>query len=117
MKGRILLNALAITVMIYVILKFILPLFTAPLPSSLIFLYIALTITGIVIYATLSGESTKEFFGPIFKFLSGDGQDGAMRSARILVLVIFPLLVGWQTYSTAVPSAHPPAENRTIHPA
>ena len=37
--------------------------------------------------------------------------------ARLAVLVMFPLLVGWQTYSRLAPSDLPPAENRTIHPA
>ncbi len=117
MKGNALLKPVLLTVGIYLFLKFVLPLFTAPLPSSLIFLYIALTLTGIVIFATLSGASTKAFFGPIFGFLSGEGQDGTMKVARVLVLVVFPLLVGWQTYSSTAPSDQPPAENRTIHPA
>ncbi len=117
MKGNALLKPVLLTVGMYLFLKFVLPLFTAPLPSSLIFLYIALTLTGIVIFATLSGASTKAFFGPIFGFLSGEGQDGTMKVARVLVLVVFPLLVGWQTYSSTAPSDQPPAENRTIHPA
>ncbi len=117
MKGNALLKPVLLTVGIYLFLKFVLPLFTAPLPSSLIFLYIALTLTGIVIFATLSGASTKAFFGPLFGFLSGEGQDGVMKVARVLVLVVFPLLVGWQTYSSTAPSDQPPAENRTIHPA
>ncbi len=117
MKGNALLKPVLLTVGMYLLLKFVLPLFTAPLPSSLIFLYIALTLTGIVIFATLSGASTKAFFGPLFGFLSGEGQDGVMKVARVLVLVVFPLLVGWQTYSSTAPSDQPPAENRTIHPA
>jgi hypothetical protein len=32
-------------------------------------------------------------------------------------LVLFPLLIGWQTYGSTAPSDQPPAENRTIHPA
>jgi len=39
------------------------------------------------------------------------------KTARLLVLVLFPFLVGWQTYSSLVPSEQPPTENRTIHPA
>ena len=33
------------------------------------------------------------------------------------MLIVFPLLVGWQTYTKLAPSDLPPAENRTIHPA
>jgi mono/diheme cytochrome c family protein len=117
MKSRTLLNSAILTIGVYLFIKFILPLFTAPLPSSLISLYVVLTISGILIYATLSGGSMEAFFGPISRFLIGEGQAGAMRYARMLVLVLFPLLVGWQTYASTAPSDQPPAENRTIHPA
>ena len=117
LKGGALLSPAILIVGIYLFLKFVLPLFTAPLPASLIFLYLALTVTGILIFNTLSGGSIEAFFGPIFRFLGGDGQAGPMKVARLLVLILFPLLVGWQTYASTAPSDHPPAENRTIHPA
>jgi mono/diheme cytochrome c family protein len=117
MKGNVLLKSAILIVGVYVFLKFVLPLFTAPLPASLIFLYIALTTAGAVIFGTLSGESMEAFMGPIFRFLRGDIQAGSAKAARPLVLLLFPLLVGWQTYSSTVPSDAPPAENRTIHPA
>ena len=110
-KGAILLAA------VFAALKFVLPLFTAPLPMSLIWLYLFLATVGIVVYGTLSGESTEALMGPIFRFLSGEGIGGAAKYARLAVLVLFPLLVGWQTYSGLVPNTQPPAENRTIHPA
>ena len=117
MKGGALLKSAILIVGVYLFLKFVLPLFTAPLPASLIFLYIALTATGAMIFGTLSGESMEAFMGPLFRFLSGDIQAGAAKAARPLVLLLFPLLVGWQTYSSTAPSDVPPAENRTIHPA
>ena len=43
MKGGVLVRSILLVVGIYVFLKFVLPLFTAPLPASLIFLYLALT--------------------------------------------------------------------------
>jgi len=117
MKGSVLLKPILLLVGIYLVLKFVLPLFTAPLPASLIFLYLALTVAGIMIFETLSGQSTEAFFGPIFAFLSGKGQGGPMKAARLAVLILFPLLVGWETYVSTAPSDQPPAENRTIHPA
>jgi hypothetical protein len=110
-KGGILLVA------VFLILKFGLPLVTAPLPMSLIWLYLFLTIIGIIVFGTLSGHSTEALFGPIFRFLSGEGLQGPTKIARLAVLALFPLLVGWQTYSGLVPSSQPPSENRTIHPA
>src|SRR5438132_10053478 len=110
-KGGVLLVA------VFLVLKFGLPLFTAPLSMSLIWLYLFLTTIGIVVFGTLSGHSTEALFGPIFRFLMGEGIGGATKIARLAVLVLFPLLVGWQTYSGLVPSSEPPSENRTIHPA
>jgi hypothetical protein len=110
-RGAILLAA------VFLALKFALPLVTAPLPMSLIWLYLFLTTVGIVVYCTLSGESTEQLLGPIFRFVGGDGLGGTGRSARLAVLVLVPVLVGWQTYSGLVPSTQPPSENRTIHPA
>ncbi|TLY22041.1 MAG: cytochrome c [Nitrospirae bacterium] len=110
-KGAVLLVA------VFVVFKFGAPLVTAPLPMSLIWLYLFLTTVGIVVYGTLSGESTEALLGPIFRFLGGEGLNGVAQLARLAVLVLFPLLVGWETYSDLVPSSQPPAENRTIHPA
>jgi len=102
---------------VFVLLKFILPLFTAPLPASLIYLYMTLTFSGIMIFGTMSASSLESLMGPFFRFLSGEGQSGAGKMARLAVLVLFPLLVGWQTYTSLAPSDLPPGENRTIHPA
>jgi cbb3-type cytochrome c oxidase subunit III len=117
MKGGILLKSLVLLVGVYILFKFLMPLVTAPLPASLIFLYMALTLTGILIYSTVSGQMTDAFFGPIVKFLSGQGTKGTTNLARLGVLALFPLLIGWQTYSSTMASDQPPAENRTIHPA
>ncbi|HKU52073.1 MAG TPA: hypothetical protein VJQ25_06380, partial [Nitrospira sp.] len=102
----------------YVFLKFVLPNIpgSAPLPSSLIFLYLLLTASGIVIYETLSGESKDAFWGPMQRFLTGE-KIGGLKALRYGVLILFPLLVGWQTYGSTATSDLPPTEGRTIHPA
>ena len=117
MKGGTHLKPALLMVGFYIFFKFIMPLFTAPLPASLIMLYMMLTFSGIMIFMTLSGASMDSFLGPIFRFIGGDGQEGSMKTARLVVLALFPLLVGWQTYSSTASSALPPAENRTVHPA
>ena len=91
-------------VAMYAFLKFGLPNIpgSAPLPSSLIFLYLLLTAGGIFMFETLSGESKDAFWGPIQRFLTGENI-GGMQALRYGVFILFPLLVGWQTYgSTAV---------------
>lgn len=117
MKGGIHLKPALLMVGLYIFFKFGMPLFTAPLPASLIMLYLMLAFSGIMIFMTLSGTSMESFLGPIFRFISGDGQDGTMKMARLVVLALFPLLVGWQTYTSTASSTAPPAENRTVHPA
>ena len=117
MKGGTHLKPALLMIGLYIFFKFGMPLFTAPLPASLIMLYMMLTFSGIMIFMTLSGSSMDSFLGPIVRFIGGDGQDGSMKTARLVVLALFPLLVGWQTYSSTAPSALPPAENRTVHPA
>lgn len=116
MKGPIAGGAILL-VGIFVFIKFLLPLVTAPLPASLIYLYMALAFSGIMLYGTMSASSLESLMGPFFRFLSGEGQSGTGKMARLAVLVLFPLLVGWQTYTSLAPSDLPPAENRTIHPA
>ncbi|MFQ5992138.1 MAG: c-type cytochrome [Nitrospiraceae bacterium] len=116
MKNPILKSAIGLVVLWFA-LEFVLPLFTAPLPFSLTFLYLAIALGGIMIFVTLSGASTEEFMGPISRFLSGKGQAGVTKTARVLILVLFPFLVGWMTYGRLAPSDQPPPEGRTIHPA
>src|SRR5438309_9533178 len=108
-KGGVLLVA------VFLVLKFGLPLFTAPLPMSLIWLYLFLTTIGIVVFGTLSGHSTEALLGPIFRFLSGEGIGGATKFARVAVLVLLRLLAGWHTDSGLVPSSDPTSDTRRIH--
>ena len=70
MKGP-LFNSAVVLAGIYVFLEFILPLFTAPLPARLIFLYLALTFSALMIFYTMSGESLESFMGPVQRFLTG----------------------------------------------
>ncbi len=110
-------KGLILLAVVFAGLKFGLPLVTAPLPMSLIWLYLFTTAVGVIVYGTLSGESTEALLGPVFRFLGGESLNGVARHARLVLLVLLPLLVGWQTYSGLVSSTEPPAENRTIHPA
>lgn len=116
MKNPILKTAIGLVVLWFV-LEFVLPLFTAPLPFSLTFMYLAIALGGIMIFVTLSGTSTEAFMEPIGRFISGEGQVGVAKTARVLVLILVPFLVGWVTYGRLAPSDQPPPEGRTIHPA
>ncbi|TKB60939.1 MAG: hypothetical protein E8D49_04130 [Nitrospira sp.] len=113
-----LIKLILLNVITYLILKFVLPNIpgSAPLPMSLVFLYLLLTTAGFLILATVSAESKEEFWGPIQRFLTGE-KIGGLQALRYLVLILFPLLVGWQTFNSTAVSDAPPGENRTIHPA
>ncbi len=113
MGSGVLTRAFILLLAMWAFLKFGMPLFTAPLPNSLIFLYLMLTASGIVILGTFSASAKDQFWGPIARFITG--QSGG--AARFAVLGLFPLLIGWQTYGSTAQSDQPPAENRTIHPA
>ena len=116
MKGPIA-NGAILLAGTFIFLKFILPMVTAPLPASLIYLYLAITFSGIMIYGTMSPLSMESMMDPVYRFLSGKNQSGVGKMLRMAVLVLFPLMVGWQTYTSLAPSDMPPGENRTIHPA
>lgn len=89
-----------------------------PLPFSLIFTYMGMTSVWVLIYISVYEDVLQEFKGPIVDFLRGDLlRTWPLRAARWGLLVLFPLLVGWQTYASTAPSDQPPLENRTIHPA
>jgi hypothetical protein len=99
-----LIRLIILNVIVYAICKFVVPNIpgSAPLPASLVFLYLMLTTSGFIIFATLSAESKEAFWGPIQRFLTGENI-GGLQAVRYGVLILFPLLVGWQTYnSTAV---------------
>lgn len=100
---------------IYLFLKFAIK---PPLPSSVIFMYMTMTSIGLLMYVSIYEDVLQEFKRPVVDFLRGDRlQAWHWRVARWAVLGLFPLLVGWQTYSSTAPSDQPPPENRTIHPA
>ena len=109
----VLTKSVILLVAVYVGFKLIQP----PLPSSVIMLYVTLTMVSILIYVTIFDDKIREFFGPIRNFLVGDGLPGWASYARLAVLVVFPLLIGMNVHARLVPSDQPPVEQRVIHPA
>ncbi|MEK6591330.1 MAG: cytochrome c [Nitrospinota bacterium] len=112
-RPSILIKTISSLILIYIGLKFIKP----PLPFSLLFMYMALSLLGVLVWVTLYEETMKEFFNPIVKFLAGEGLTGLKKNLRIAILIIFPLWVGFFTYSKIAPKDQPPLEARVIHPA
>ena len=112
-KPSILIKAVIFLILIYTGLKLIKP----PLPFSLIFMFMTISILGVLIWVTIYEETMDEFFNPIVNFLAGEGLAGLKKNLRIAILIIFPLWVGFFTYSKIAPKNQPPLEARVIHPS
>jgi mono/diheme cytochrome c family protein len=112
-KPSILIKAVILLILIYTGLKLIKP----PLPFSLIFMYMTISIFGVLVWVTLYEDTMKGFFNPIANFLAGEGLTGLKKNLRIAILIVLPLSVGFFTYSKIAPKNQPPLEARVIHPS
>ena len=117
-------------VVVYVFLKWGLPYFSMliigsehpmPIPGSLMVMFMALTITGALVYVGMSDESLAEFTAPIINFLRGRDKTDMKRAKvervlRKIVLAIFPIFIGWFVFSKAAPEVRTPTALRIQHP-
>lgn len=84
-----------------------------PIPSSLLNMYMILSIIASLIYITVQEERRQRFFQPVRDIFIKEER----KTIRAIVLIFFPLLVGFHVYSKVLPRIEPPAELRSIHPA
>lgn len=84
-------------------------------PTALTIVYMLMAMVGLGIYITMSEEKMEEFLTPIRGFLRG-GQSGPAALARLGVLALIPLLVGWVAYDRMAPKAQSPTGIRIQHP-
>jgi len=109
------LQMVVIWVAVYLFLKFAIK---PPLPFSLIFMYMTMTLVGLLVYVSIFEDVLREFFDPVRAFLVGDSlRGGAAKLARIAVLILIPLYIGYLTYQKVSPRFEPPLSQRVIHPA
>ena len=87
--------------------------FPLPVPGTLMFFYMTLTVVALFLMVTFSEEGLEDFLRPIKKLLRG-GYGGI---SRALVLLAIPAAAAWQTYETTVPRALVPASLRIQHPS
>lgn len=93
----------------FILLKLIQPV----IPGSVILLYMAFVIAGILIHITLDDGRMKRF-GDFFIGTVGEG--AATRAQRWGLLLVFPLALGWWAYEATRPSYAPPVEIFQRHP-
>ncbi len=87
--------------------------FPLPVPGTLMFFYMVLTIIALFLMVTFSDEGLNDFLRPIKKFLRG----GYTKILRTVVLVAIPAVLGWQMYELIVPRAEAPSSLRIQHPS
>lgn len=88
----------------------------APLPSSLILMYMILAAIAILVHVTISSEKMREFVAPVIAlFVEGAAAGRRKQVARAVVLVAFPLFVGQFAYERMAPAADPPADPPGVH--
>lgn len=87
--------------------------FPLPVPGTLMFFYMTLTVVALFLMVTFSEDGLTDFLRPIKKLLRGEYG----RISRALVLLAVPLVAGWQMYDMTVPRAQVPASLRIQHPS
>jgi mono/diheme cytochrome c family protein len=84
-----------------------------PVPGALIFIYMVLTIVALFLLVTFSDEYMEEFVRPVRRFLRGEFG----KKLRAAVLLVVPLIAGWQVYDVTVPKQELPSSLRIQHPS
>jgi hypothetical protein len=109
---------------VYIVFKFFAPVISQwivdrprplPLPRTLLFIYMVLSLIGVGLFVSTSEKKMGDFIAPVVTFLRG-GQGGILAVARLVVLIAFPLLVGWVTFSKASPAVQSLTSIRVQHP-
>jgi hypothetical protein len=110
LRVRLLMWALAWWVGIYVLLRFG---FTAPVPASVVFLYMGIVSIAILAYLSSSQERRDEVSGPLVRLMT------EKRYAPLLALTVvaIPALAAANVYVQMNVPVQPPLFSRTVHPA
>ncbi len=92
-----------------------------PVPGTLMAIYLALIVIGVLVYLAADEARLKEFWAPIDALLRGRPEvrtrdDRVFNLARLVVLVAVPLGAGWVVYAGTAPSTAPPTALRLQHP-
>lgn len=109
-RAGILTWALAWWIGIYVLLRFG---FTAPIPASVVSLYMGIITIAILAYVTSSQERRDEAAGPLIRFMT-EKRYTALLGATIIAI---PALAAANVYVQMNVPLQPPFFPRTVHPA
>ena len=109
-RANLLMWAIAWWVGIYVLLRFG---FTAPIPSSVVSLYMGIVSIAILAYVSSSDERREEVSGPLVRFMT-DKRYTALLGATVVAI---PALAAANVYVQMNVPLEPPLFSRTVHPA
>ncbi len=87
--------------------------FPLPVPGTLMFFYMVLTVVALFLIVTFSDEGLNDFLRPVKKLLRG----GYSKALRAVVLTAIPAVIGWQVYELTVPKVEVPSSLRIQHPS
>jgi hypothetical protein len=87
--------------------------FPMPVPGSLMFFFMVLTVIALFLFVTFSDENLEDFLRPIRRFLSGEFG----KIPRAVALIALPAVVAWQVYEVTVPKVELPVSLRIQHPS
>ena len=109
-RANLLAWALAWWVGIYVLLRFG---FTAPIPASVVALYMGIVTIAILAYVSSSDERRDEVSSPLVRFMT----DKRYTTLLAATVVAIPALAAANVYVQMSVPLQPPLFSRTIHPA
>src|SRR5688572_27121730 len=109
-RANLLTWALAWWVGIYVLLRFG---FSAPIPSSVVSLYMGIVTIAILAYMSSSEERREEISRPLVRFIT-DKRYTALLGATVVAI---PALAAANVYVKMNVPLQPPLFSRTVHPA
>jgi len=109
-RANLLMWAGAWWVGIYVLLRFG---FTAPIPASVVSLYMGIVSVAILAYVSSSEERREEVAGPLLRFMT-DKRYTALLGATVVAI---PALAAANVYVQMNVPLEPPLFSRTVHPA
>jgi mono/diheme cytochrome c family protein len=109
-RAGLLLWTLAWWVGIYVLLRFG---FSAPIPSSVVSLYMGIVTISILAYVSSSQERREEISGPLVRFIT----DKRYTVLLALTALAIPALAAANVYVQMNVPLQPPLFSRTVHPA
>jgi mono/diheme cytochrome c family protein len=103
-------QAALVMVVSFVLLKYGI---SPPAPWSVITLYMGIVLFSLLVYVSSDSDSWNEFVRPMRETLVRPER----RLLRTVLLVVFPILLGYYAYTQAAAKPQAPPELRAVHPA